>query len=169
MADKYIQSENIKVFPFAKYRAENIDLGSRLFYELNISRLITQITDTDGFIISGDISNTGLVTATGPLCFNIHGYYFEVSANTDLASTFENSTKIYGKIIIGSQNNNVPELQYQDEYGKFKALTLTDTVTDSDIYLLLAEKIDDNWQLVKDSFTKIYPKSLKISKIDGKI
>ena len=69
-----LSSTAVKVFPFARYRESRIDLSSRLFYEYNVARLIKQLIDTEGFIISGKIDET-TCSVSETVALNIGGYY----------------------------------------------------------------------------------------------
>lgn len=161
-----IDSSNIKVFPFAKYRDDLTDLGSRLFYENNISQLIKQLIDTEGFIISGSVDTLGNITSS--LCFNLYGYYFEVSAGNLVDETAK--TDVYAVIEVSGV---VPELQGQDDTTKkFTALQFVGTPPKSTEttkhYLRILTKSGNNWILDTNSYVKFNTQSLKIEKIDGK-
>lgn len=161
-----IDSSNIKVFPFAKYRNDLTDLGSRLFYENNISRLIKQLIDTEGFIISGSVDTLGNITS--PLCFNLYGYYFEINSGNLVDSTA--NTNVYAVIDV---SGNPPELQGQDnELQQFTAIEFVGTkpkgCETSKHYISILKKVGNNWVIDLDSYTKFDVISLKIDKIDGK-
>lgn len=172
-----LSSNSIKVFPFARYRSTAVDISSRLFYEYNVARLINQLIDTKGFIISGTINDENC-SVTSTLSFNIGGYYFEISTGTSLTPS-ASSTAVYAYIVlthsIADENDQQtpPELIGQDDKGNFTALTLCDDIpTDIEgnvIYLKLAEKdINGNWVLADESYTKFSMQSLMLKKIDGK-
>lgn len=173
----YIDSENIRLFPFAKYRPHVMDLGSRLFYENNISRLITQLIDTEGFIISGSIrfdKTTNDVLVDTLLCFNIHGYYFEIDPGVSILPS-NDATEIYAYIklteqVQDSESNEIspPELEGQDEILKFTGLTIDTTIPEGAIGIKIATKDGDQWKIPESSFYKFSSESLNISKIDGK-
>lgn len=172
-----LSSTDIKVFPFARYRESRIDLSSRLFYEYNVARLIKQLIDTEGFIISGTLDeSTGSVSET--VALNIGGYYFEFQQGAKLPPS-TTSNVIYAYIIltdIAVDENNQPtppELVGQDDKGNFTALTLCDDVpteiTGNIIYLKLAEKdTNGKWKLASESYKKFSMNSLTLEKIDGK-
>ena len=107
-----INSTNIKVFPFAKFR-QTSDLGSRLFYEMNVSRLIDQLIDVQGFIVSGKVDLSGIVTET--LGFNIKGYYFEISPQTSIVPA-DATDSVYARIQLEGEPN---ELVGQDDNNNF--------------------------------------------------
>ena len=173
----YIDSERIRLFPFAKYRPHLMDLGSRLFYENNISRLITQLIDTNGFIISGSIrfdKSTNDVLVDTLMRFNIQGYYFEIDPGVSILPA-NNATEIYAYIKLTEQaldpeSNEIspPELEGQDEVLKFTGLTIDTTIPEGAIGIKLAIKDGDQWKIPESSFYKFSSESLNISKIDGK-
>jgi len=172
-----ISSDKIKVFPFAKYR-NTVDLGSRLFYENNISRIIYQLVDTDGYVISGAVNTNGILTEA--LKINLHGYYFEIASGQSLVPTDETDTgKIYAYIKVSkemSDNNGSvvpPQLIGQDDNtNSFTAFNVTFTEpagTEDDIFsILLLVKDSSGWKINDYVYTKFDTKSLNITKIDGK-
>lgn len=165
----YISSDKIKVFPFAKYRGNNYDLGSRLFYENNISRLIYQLIDTDGFIISGNVNNNGVVIDS-TFDFNLKGYYFSISAGTSLVpADIGNADAIYAQISL--TDTTPAELQGQDnDDNNFEPLQIVTqpSISENTFNLKLLDKTDNRWQIAKESYVKFNPTSLNITKIDGK-
>lgn len=156
-----INSTNIKVFPFAKFR-QTSDLGSRLFYEMNVSRLIDQLIDVQGFIVSGKVDLNGIVTET--LGFNIKGYYFEISPQTSIVPA-DATDSVYARIQLDGEPN---ELVGQDDNNNFTVLDILGTEPTEGYYIKLLSKDSDGWKLVVESYTKFDNSSLKIDKIDGK-
>lgn len=166
MAEKYIESQKIEVFPFAKYRKDH--LNNRLFYENNLTRLIRQLVDTEGFIISGGIDKTGKTTSQG-LEINIHGYYFQINEGTELVDSISIGSSLYACI----QLDDNMELDGQDnDKNQFTGLYFTTEAPSSStsnlFYIKIAEKVQDNWQLVTTLNQKFYSDSLNIAGIDGK-
>lgn len=174
-----IASKQIKVFPFAKYR-NTVDLGSRLFYENNISRLIYQLVDTDGYVMSGAVNTSGILTEA--LKINIHGYYFEIASGQSLIPNDETDTgKIYAYIKVSKESSDPsgsgsvvpPQLIGQDNNNnEFTAFNLTFTEpnsTEDDVFsILLLLKDSSGWKINDSVYTKFDTKSLNITKIDGK-
>lgn len=172
-----LSSTAVKVFPFARYRESRIDLSSRLFYEYNVARLIKQLIDTEGFIISGKIDET-TCSVSETVALNIGGYYFELQQGAQLSPS-NTSNVVYAYIVLTNisvdENNQPtpPELVGQDDKGNFTALTLCDDIPTgiegNVIYLKLAEKdINGNWVLATESYKKFSMHSLLLEKIDGK-
>lgn len=169
-----LSSNSIKVFPFARYRSTAVDISSRLFYEYNVARLINQLIDTKGFIISGTINDENC-SVTSTLSFNIGGYYFEISTGTSLTPS-ASSNAVYAYIILSdsvadeNDQQTPPELVGQDEQNEFKALNLCDEEPKGNvIFLKIAEKgSDGKWKLSNDSYKKFSLNSLTLTKIDGK-
>ena len=160
----YLDSSNVKVFPFARFR-EQKDIASRLFYEENISRLIRQVVDTEGFVVSGGITSTGVTSQDG-LAINIHGYYFYIEKETSIVPN-ESSTTCYASIKLTS-GGAVSELMGQDnDEGKFDALNFTDTPPeDANVfYIKLAEKTTSGWVINNELKRKF---NFGYSAIDGK-
>ena len=83
----FLDSGKVLAFPLGKPRTSGIrDISSRIFYEQNVSNLIRQLIDFEGFIISGDQTLNSNGQITNPLLFNLGGYYFEISPGTELLS-----------------------------------------------------------------------------------
>lgn len=158
----YLDSSNVKVFPFAKFRGET-DISSRLFYEDNISRLIRQVVDTEGFVVSGSITSAGFTSQEG-LAINIHGYYFYITKETSIVPS-ETSTTCYASIKL--TEGAISELSGQDDSGKFTVLNFTDIVPeDANVfYVKLAEKTTTGWVINKELTRKF---NFGYSAIDGK-
>lgn len=89
----YINSNSINVFPCAN-RGTAYNLQSRLTSEYNLTNIINQLIDTDSFVI------TNVLTTDGPLAFNIHGYYFNVSNYQDITNLDSSWTDVYAQITI---------------------------------------------------------------------
>lgn len=173
---KYISSDKIRVFPFSKYR-DTADLGSRLFYENNISRIIYQLIDTKGFVISGEVDSQGTVTTM--LALNLHGYYFEIDIGESLIPN-DAKDKVYAYLQISKQKIDQTsgsikpsELQGQDANDNFEpfilSATLPQSTDDYDIFgIELLTKSNNSWKFSDSVKTKFDTKSLNITKIDGK-
>lgn len=169
MAGKYIESEKIDVFPFAKYRPDH--LNNRLFYENNLTRLIRQLVDTEGFIISGGIDEKGKTTSVFEI--NIHGYYFRIEGGTELVDSSSTDSTLTGSSLYACiQLDDNMELKGQvNEQDQFTALYFTTDTPSSTTNLFsikIAEKVDNNWQLVTTLNQKFSANSLTITEIDGK-
>lgn len=91
----YINSNSINVFPCAN-RGTAYNLQSRLTSEYNLTNIINQLIDTDSFVI------TNVLTTDGPLAFNIHGYYFNVSNYQTITNLDPSWTDVYAEITIAS-------------------------------------------------------------------
>lgn len=166
-----IQSQYIKIFPLAKPRKNNI--ASRLFYEQNVTNLLRQLMDTEGFIIQPcEIDNN---TCKGDLIFNLYGYYFEIKSGTNLGD-LSTGKYIIANILLSSQEPI--EIEGQDEQKEdtyfYTGLEIncTDDISNKNSNvksLILFEKNDsDNWEIYKPSLNKFDVRSLLISGIDGK-
>lgn len=177
---KYITSNNVVVFPSTK--RGNEQTSARELSEKSLARLVNQIIDTDGYVISYE---------DNIIDFNIHGYYFRFSDVTNYLSTnFSSATNIYAHILISNtgtsstvtgQDAEIDELIGQDISGTFRGLRLdseilTDTSTESDVgdtnckcyYLKLftRDSTDDSWEIPQDSYLKFESQSLQFE-VDG--
>ena len=94
----YINSNAINVFPCAN-RGSDYNLQSRLTSEYNLTNIINQLIDQDSFVI------TSVLTTDGPLAFNIHGYYFNVSNYTSITG-LGLGNDIYAYIRVFSSTSN---------------------------------------------------------------
>ena len=165
----YLASSNVKVFPFARFREQANDIASRLFYEENISRLVRQVVDTEGFVVSGGITSTGVTSQEG-LAINIHGYYFYIEKETSIVPTdTDNPTTCYVSIQLTSEGP-VSELFGQDDEGEFKALNFTANIPSATegtnvFYVKLAEKTTTGWVINNELKRKF---NFGYSAIDGK-
>lgn len=109
----YLQTSTIEVFPSVK-RGKN-QVSARLMSEQAISGIVNNLIDTDGFIITRNI------TSDGPFEFNIHGYYFKIDHINNLTNQFSTATSIYGIIQI-KEEGNYELLQGQDDEGEYRGI-----------------------------------------------
>ena len=161
-----IKSENISIFPLAKPRINNT---SRLFYEQNVTNLLRQLMDTDGFIIqpcelNGNVCN-------GDLIFNLYGYYFKIDHETTLTDDMTTGNYIIAQIKL--TENEPVEIDGQDDNDVYTGLDIlcTDEIESNNSNakrLVIFEKINGEWQVPSSSFNKFNPQSLVITGIDGK-
>ena len=151
-------STAVKVFPLSKNRPT--DRSSRLFYEDNVTNMITQVIDTEGFIIKPSLSeeirkeysadgyfeltkdSNGdyflRLSSQHSLVFNLGGYRFELisdSTSVDLVNL--------GKATVPSKftdkknlyaficiDKEYKEISGQDEQSKYTGLCLTTDKSD---------------------------------------
>lgn len=177
---KYITSSNIAVFPSTK--RGNEQTSARELSEKSLARLVSQIIDTDSFIIS---------YKDNIIEFNIHGYYFKFSDVTNyLITNFASATDVYAHILISDtgtsstvtgQDAEIDELIGQDISGTFRGLRLDSTIladpsSESDVgdtnckcyYLKLFTRADtsSSWEIPQDSYLKFQSQSLQFE-VDG--
>lgn len=159
----YIDSNNIKVFPFGKYRSKiDATASNRLLYETNIANILGKLIDTEGFV-KGSITADG--KTNGELIINIAGYYFIISSGVSLVTG--TSGNVYASIKL---TGDIPALDGQDTEGEFQGLSLTDSLPgDNFHYILLMVKDGDNWTLNPDVYKKFDSTSINITEIDGKL
>lgn len=165
-----IKSTDISIFPLAKPRLDNT---SRLFYEQNVTNLLRQLMDTDGFIIQDcEINNT---ESNKDLIFNLYGYYFKIkreAISTILSTNLNNGEYIIAKIKLTQQEPI--EIDGQDDNDLYTGLEIicNDTIpqnNDSNSKtLVLFEKVNNEWKPYNNSLNKFNSQSLSISGIDGK-
>lgn len=166
----YVKSDAVKAFPLAKPRlGTSKDITSRIFYEQNVSNMIRQIIDVDGFIISGSVTTAGVVQDS--LCFDIYGYYFELSNGTKLVESGTSATKVFALIKVS--NTEPVEIEGQDESGEYRGLCFSDKLESGYKGFQLLEKQDGSgpdsgWRLVIPSYRKFDIDSLGIDWIDAK-
>lgn len=160
-----IKSTDISIFPLAKPRQNNI---SRLFYEQNVTNLLRQLMDTDGFIIQPCELDGN--KCKGELIFNLYGYYFKINDGATLVDDLN------GKYIVATiklTENEPVEIDGQDDNDLYTGLNIIcrDTISNDNPNvktLTIFEKVDNNWQPCSSSFNKFNPQSLIITGIDGK-
>ena len=90
----YIKSNKLHVFPFGSTR--KVEPTARIMNEQNISRLVRNLTDVEGFVIDYDKS-------TNIMEFMLHGYYFKVNLSDCLDDL--SGKDIYAYIAVDVQNN----------------------------------------------------------------
>ena len=112
-----VHSDNIHIFPVAKIRTEQ---RSRILYEDNVSNIIRQLIDTNGFVLPDNptIFAEYVDTTSGDTCvgvfkemddqgnintepfrikFNIYGYYVEITNTILTVNTYD---KVFAKLSI---------------------------------------------------------------------
>lgn len=179
----YLNSTSVKVFPLAKYRGKDSgDITSRIFYEQNVSNIIRQLIDTDGFIISGSINSGGIVS-DGNFCFNLYGYYFDILSGTSiidttLLNTIDTSiTTVYVYASIVLSESEPKELQGQDVNTEYQGLSFVvstekkfSTANEKILNILVGTRKGDSWDWKIDntSYFRFDVSALSIEGIDGK-
>lgn len=172
MASAYIASSNVNVFPSTR-RTYAQEFSARLMTESAISRIVNNLIDVDGFVIS----NTAPSTAEDVFEFNVYGYYFQVKNILSVIEQLSGATKLYATIRINHTNDAFYELYVANETGDsptFNGITFsndgsTPSDTSTDIYktLLLLEKSGDNWIIPQDSKIKFDTSAVGLTEIDG--
>lgn len=168
-----LNSQSIKVFPLAKPRSvASKDITSRIFYEQNVSNLVRQLLDVEGFVVSGNVDTNGEVVEN--LAIDLMGYYFEIESGTILTDNIsDDANELYAAIKFKSNDNdsdeNYPiEIDGQDTNGVYMGITFFEDVPTQDWHKLkLLEKDSTGWKLVDGSNAKFSAKSIKIDWIDG--
>jgi hypothetical protein len=190
----YVPSSNVSAFPLAKprYSNDNNNLKrdtqrDRLLTEGNISNIIRQLLDTQGFMISCiDVVETDAGTGTGEgstaqklldVEFNLYGYNFRLH-NWQIPNFLGtgSSFTIYAKLsdivndeINGQDNND----------GVYEGLVMCDRLVEGDIGFALLEIsgctvtadgviTSFTHSVPNESYIKFNGSSLKIGGIDGK-
>lgn len=172
MASTYIASNNVNVFPSTR-RTYTQEFSARLMTESAISRIVNNLVEVDGFVIS----NNAPVTADDVFEFNIYGYYFQVKDILSVIEQLSGATKLYATIRINHTNDAFYELYVANETGDsptFNGITFTNdgstpTDTTTDIYktLLLLEKQGDTWTIPEQSKIKFNRSAIGLTEIDG--
>lgn len=160
-----IKSTDISIFPLAKPRQNNT---SRLFYEQNVTNLLRQLMDTDGFIIQPCELDGN--KCKGELIFNLYGYYFKINNGATLVDNL-NGEYIIARITL--TENEPVEIEGQDDNDLYTGLEIicSDNISNNNPntkILTLFTKIGDKWEPLSSSFNKFNPQSLIVDVIDGK-
>ena len=158
-----INSSSISVFPCAN-RGQEYDLYSRLTSEYNLTNIINQLVDTDGFVISYEINGKGT------LSFNIHGYFFNVTDVNSIINgltteaTTEDTTveNIYGVITLRTVSNwtelGKVGAEIVDEDSSFTGIDFVASkpvdVSANTYYLHLLAKNGETWEVPQESKVK---------------
>ena len=176
----YIASDKIGVFPLSKNRTATTPLNSRLFYESNVSNIINQLIDYNGFVISSNtnITHTDDTSSTLPTRtltfnsffeFNLYGYYIKIFEDATLVLdyiTVTAPTDIYAKVTL---SGDPQEIANQDVNSTYQGVEFLASEPDGGIYIhILTYTDDDGWKIPEDSKIKFKLPSLGITAIDGK-
>lgn len=172
---KYLNSENVNVFPSTRRTYSQSAFSTRLMTESAIARLINKLIDYEGFVISDTINNTLFEV-------NIYGYYFQiVNLSTFISSNFSSDSAIYASIIIDP--SGLPS--YQELYvpaenssvTTFQGLIFTNDGNPSVTLptngflktLKIAIKENSTWIIPDESRMKFNLRSVGLIEIDGGI
>ena len=150
----YINSSNIEVFPSARRGGTNPE--SRLFAESSVVSIVNKLIDTDGFVISTNLSED-------PFEFNIQGYYFKVDSYTSIVSLGSGWTEVYGSVNL--TESDFPEINSDNNSNKYTGVNFTNTQPVGK-YLKLLEKVNGTWVIPEESKIKF---NVAINSIDGGI
>lgn len=130
MSNSYIQSSDIYAFPVGT-RGSNYPLA-RLTTEqnlVNIIRSVTDISETDGFVITG--SGTKTKTSESAIEFIVGGYYFRTSFNS-LPSATNADQKLYACVTIVQTGGT--QATYNQEVAAQGSTTYTLSQTSTGVY-----------------------------------
>lgn len=166
-----IQSDKIKIFP-GTHRSDAIDRAARLTTEKNLTNIINRLTDIKSFIISAgalDVSIDGTeLTISGS--YNVGGYYIElkeclinVGANTHvwLKLTLDDTASDYSYAKVADTVNN--STSYIEGIELVADTSAAHTTTSDTLYLCIAQKVDDTWEVPKNEDLKFDINHIKIS------
>ncbi len=127
----YVNSENIKVFPTA-YRAENVNIESRLQTEANITQH-SPVALTRTYIKDwGNLTSSDITLNSGILKFFINGYYFEISELSQ--SLISQYTNLYA--YIKTSNISVASGETTQKLVSWYSVTsdpLTESAVENDV------------------------------------
>lgn len=186
----FLSSTQIGVFPTTG-RPQYDPLG-RLTTEYNLTSIINTLLDTDGFVITQNISGYEATNVgSTEFQFNIKGYIFtihklEVFLN-NLDEDLKSATKLYASIQINSNtssintNENLNKLQSiegsDNEDGQYEGLTISSSEPinkTSKVYYslyILEKRSDKKWYIPEESKVRLrtggVQRSLKID--DGEL
>lgn len=179
MANKLINSTNIKVFPTA-YR-NDYDPGAKFYSEENIGNILNSIIDNSSIEHKeGFVAGKATTIADGSsLTFNLHGYWFRMKFNySDFSNFSGNKVIAYIEITTDEtsdtdnkhlrhatlKNLNEPSSDNLDSDGSTPSTSLFGGVKFFDSYqtsanenyqLLIAEKVSSNWIVPSQSVLKL--------------
>ena len=101
MANGYIHSDNIRIFPCANRSAAYANT-SRRTTEYNLVSIINRLVDRDYFVLQGVTDESVTADTAVAYVFNIHGYIVETTLGAIFSTvTFSDgseSYKIYARI-----------------------------------------------------------------------
>lgn len=172
----YLNSEAVGVFPTTG-RPQKDPLG-RLTTEYNLTSLINNLLDVDGFVITNNIDGFNS-SSIGTFQFNIKGYIFTIHKIGDFldSSDLSNFKDLYASIKInlsagssttstGNENlNRIQSIDGEDifkvgdeNYGKYTGLNFSDSIpTDGSYYLhiLKFNSTYKKWYIPEESKIKL--------------
>ena len=127
------------------------------------------LTDYKSYIISGRVSESGLVEET--LCINLFGYYIEIDSDTSIIpEDVGSSTKVYIAINLTDETDIPSEINGEDNGEKFTGIELITDISgkNEEHVLLLLNKLEDKWYINTGSYFKFNPQSIfSLDEIDG--
>lgn len=167
MAQDYMNSDKISVFPMAVNRA--IRPMDNTLSEKNLASLITSIVDVDSFVV-------GLEEDI--LRFVLAGYHFELYDVSEFLSEHSSWSAVWATVNVDVSNKDIPFLKGGDADGDFTAVILTDTepanantTTGSikTVSIQLFSKSTGEWTVPKSSGVKFNQSSIGglVVDIDG--
>lgn len=172
----YLNSEAVGVFPTTG-RPQKDPLG-RLTTEYNLTSLINNLLDVDGFVITNNIDGFNS-SSIGAFQFNIKGYIFTIHKIGDFLDSSDPSSfkDLYASIKInlsagssttstGDENlNRIQSIDGEDvfkvgdeNYGKYTGLNFSNSIpTDGSYYLHILEynSTSKKWYIPEESKIKL--------------
>lgn len=172
MAESYLSSQSVQVFPTTRRTYKQPDFSTRLMTESSIARIVNKLIDFEGFVISDTITNTLFE-------LNLWGYYFKLRNLLTLLNNIANveiGNDIYAIIFI--DNSTVPgfsELVISEEASQFKGIIFSnssDYIPDGyssyeKHFLAIARKTSSGWIIPPESKIKFNFQSVGLLEIDG--
>lgn len=168
----YLKSEEINVFPLAKGRTTT--QADNMLYEKNVTSLVTQVADTQGYVITKDITNhfsvsgsTITLNSNETFEFSLGGHKISITAPSD-GSINLGGTEVWASILL----NDDGEIQGQDNDTLYEGVNFTNTQPSesNSISLKLLTITEDNTVKVpEESYQKFNVNSINsgIKFIDG--
>ena len=172
---KYLNSENVNVFPSTRRTYSQSAFSTRLMTESAIARLINKLIDYEGFVISETI-NDDLFE------LNLYGYYFQVTKLQEfITSNFNSDTNLYASVIIDPSGSPAYQELYvpaeNSSVTTFQGLIFTNDENPSVTLptngflktLKIAIKENSTWIIPDESRMKFNLRSVGLIEIDGGI
>lgn len=167
MAQDYMNSEKISVFPMAVNRT--IRPMDNTLSEKNLASLITSIVDVDSFVVGME---------ENCLRFVLAGYHFELFDVSEFLAEHSSWSSVWATVNVDVSNKDIPFLKGGDADGDFTAVTLTDSMPDNAnstvgsikiVSIQLFSKSSGDWEIPESSGVKFNQSSIGglVVDIDG--
>ena len=153
-----VNIDNIYAFPAVN---KNTQPTARLTTEYNLTSIVNRLVNKESFIFAPDLGTD--LTNNPTIKFNIKGYLFEEICSNILNLFGDTTTNIYAKIKFKSTNSSDSERNLQldgESESKFIGLDFVESKPNEGYYIHLLTKVEDSWEIPRNSYIKFTSDSI---------